>query len=130
MSHVEIPFLFRISIDIVFDRGDLLTYYGMDRNAKLVLRDAAQMAFALSFLHQNGFEHRDIKPENILVCPCNDSTNQYVVLLGDLGLSTNFQKHYFTLQEVPSTFEHQVLGTAGYQPPEMASSKIQFESLE
>lgn len=63
------------------------------------------MLLALQHAHENGVGHRDLKPENLLL------SDQYVLKIGDWGLSAVFDDVNYLLQ----TF----CGTRAYMAPEI-----------
>jgi len=89
--------------------GDLLYQSGQQKNLQFTETStifyAAQMAEALTFLHDKCILHRDIKPENMLLSP-----NGYIRLT-DFGISVLVTKEQPTCRSRS--------GTKGYMAPEV-----------
>jgi serine/threonine-protein kinase len=80
--------------------------------APWVARIADQLLDALAFLHAGGLVHRDVKPANILL----DATGagEPRARLADFGIA-------MAVSEPRLTHVHHVVGTPGFQPPEVAA---------
>ncbi len=92
----------------------------LHRDEPVAARRAAdlvrQMAEAIHYAHEKGIVHRDLKPANILLTAHGEPR------ITDFGLAKRFrtdgESHATTITE-----SGQILGTAGYMPPEQAAGK-------
>ncbi len=76
-----------------------------------------QLAEAVHYAHGKGIIHRDLKPANIVM------TNDGIPRITDFGLAKRIRSDEESIE--PSlTQTGQILGTAGYMPPEQASGKM------
>ena len=67
-----------------------------------------QLNEAFKVMHSNNLIHRDLKPENIFII--NSSQNNFIIKLGDFGLSRVFNNKNFSTNK----------GTLGYSAPEQS----------
>jgi WD40 repeat protein/tRNA A-37 threonylcarbamoyl transferase component Bud32 len=75
------------------------------------------IAEAIHYAHSKGVLHRDLKPSNVLM----DTFDQPRVT--DFGLAKRLPESGLGTQTSDLTLSGQVLGTAGYMPPEQAGGK-------
>jgi class 3 adenylate cyclase len=98
-----------------FPRGDLRTEFGAGMTQQRVLEVAAQVASALSAIHERGVVHRDLKPENLMLH--EDGS----VALADFGIAKSIGQHS------PAVFNEtshgDVVGTPYYMSPEQAAGR-------
>ncbi|KAI9127566.1 hypothetical protein K1719_000559 [Acacia pycnantha] len=73
---------------------------------------AAEIIFAVSYLHANGIMHKDLKPENILL----DADGQ--VMLTDFGLAKQFES---------DTRSNSMNGTLEYMVPKIIHGHSQLQ---
>ena len=73
----------------------------------------AQIATALSYVHDHGIVHRDIKPANILLAPHPSGGGRWTAKLTDFGIAR-------VLDTAPLTMTGLTIGTANYVSPEQA----------
>ncbi len=86
----------------------------------------AQAAAALDALHRAGVVHRDVKPSNIV--QLSGATDQPLIKLIDVGVAKvedwgRIQSGGFTPPIRHQTAEGLIVGTPGFQPPEVARVK-------
>ena len=79
-----------------------------------------QICAALQYLHSQSIIYKDLKCDNILVWEADIATHAVTVRLSDYGLST-----YTTPQGAKG-----MVGTPGYQAPEMLQSLLYKEKVK
>eukprot|EP01084_Bolivina_argentea_P188912 325046_1 len=93
----------------IIQNGSLRSYFKKRKiNLKSVKHICRQILLALEYLHEMAVIHRDLKCDNIFI----DSTNSKVVL-GDLGLSVNFN----------GQSRMSIVGTPHWMAPELYNEK-------
>jgi len=96
----------------LFDRIIEQTFFSEKEAAKTV----AQIASALSYLHEKNIVHRDLKPENLLL---TDKSDDYAVKIIDFGLA----KQSTELMSMPC-------GTPGYVAPEILKRRKYHKEVD
>lgn len=85
-----------------------------------------QLLGALDFIHTSGFVHRDIKLDNLML------NSSFELKLIDFGFATELLKdskdprERFSVGDTPKK-SMEVLGTEGYQPPEMLKANQAYD---
>ncbi|CAN5325524.1 hypothetical protein BH11ACT2_BH11ACT2_11610 [soil metagenome] len=92
------------------DLGDEISHGPLSQDRTMAI--GADIADALSYVHEQGVIHRDVKPGNILV-PRETRANGPRALLADFGIAR-------FLDGLSLTATGSVLGTANYLSPEQA----------
>ena len=92
----------------------LQTKYNKGMPSKIIRKIFSQLNSALKIMIKKGFSHRDLKPSNILFSYQNDEKSDFIIKLGDFGLTT-----YLDESETVKTN----CGTEYYKAPEVETSK-------
>ena len=71
------------------DLGKMLKGYKNGMPSKLIRKIFSQINSGLKIMIDNGKSHRDLKPENILFSYTNNKKTDFIIKIGDFGLSTD-----------------------------------------
>ena len=71
------------------DLNMMINKYKNGMSSKLIRKIFSQINSGLKIILKKGKTHRDLKPENILFSYTNDEKNDFIVKIGDFGLSTD-----------------------------------------
>ena len=71
------------------DLGMMINKYKNGMSSKLIRKIFSQINSGLKIMNDKGKTHRDLKPENILFSYTNDKKTDFIVKIGDFGLSTD-----------------------------------------
>ena len=96
--------------------GDLEKMIKNNKNglsSNLIRKIFSQINSGLKIMHNKGKAHRDLKPENILFSYTNDEKTDFIIKIGDFGLSTDLN----------STTLGSNAGTELYKAPEIDNGK-------
>ena len=96
--------------------GDLNQILLQNKNglsSKLIRKIFSQLNSGLKIMINNGKTHRDLKPENILFSFTNDNKTDFIIKIGDFGLSTDL---------ISSTIATNA-GTKWFKAPEVEEGK-------
>ena len=79
-----------------------------------------QLNVALKNMYSKNIIHRDLKPENIFIKYTSSNKNDYIVKLGDFGLSREYQQRQFSTNQI----------NPSYAAPEIQIAKSENKSYD
>ena len=91
------------------DLSMMLNKYKNGMSSNLIRKIFSQINSGLKIMINKGKTHRDLKPENILFSYTNDKKDDFIVKIGDFGLSTDLR----------STKVASIAGTELFRAPEI-----------
>ena len=77
------------------DLTNLMNKYKNGMSSKLIRKIFLQFNSGLKIMIDNGKTHRDLKPSNILFSYTNDKKTDFIIKIGDFGLSTDLNATNF-----------------------------------
>ena len=95
------------------DLSMMLNKYKNGMSSKLIRKIFSQINSGLKIMVDNNKTHRDLKPSNILFSYTNDKKTDFIVKIGDFGLSTDLK----------STKTASNTGTELFKAPEVSKGK-------
>ena len=79
-----------------------------------------QLNVALENMYSKNIIHRDLKPENIFIKYLSPNKNDFIVKLGDFGLSREYQQRQFSTNQI----------NPSYAAPEIQMAKVENKSYD
>ena len=103
----------------VFEKmdGDLSKMIIKNKNgmsSNLIRKIFSQINSGLKIMYNKGKTHRDLKPENILFSYINDKKTDFIVKIGDFGLSTDLKSTVFATNAGTELFKAPEVGNEKY----------------
>ena len=95
------------------DLSMMLNKYKTGMSSKLIRKIFSQINSGLKIMLKKGKIHRDLKPSNILFSYTNDNKNDFIIKIGDFGLTTDLN----------STKTASNAGTNWFKAPEVNKGK-------
>ncbi len=94
------------------DLSKMINKNGM--SSKLIRKIFSQINSGLKIMYNKGKTHRDLKPENILFSYINDKKTDFIVKIGDFGLSTDLKSTVFATNAGTELFKAPEVGNEKY----------------
>ena len=94
------------------DLSKMINKNGMSSN--LIRKIFSQINSGLKIMYNKGKTHRDLKPENILFSYINDKKTDFIVKIGDFGLSTDLKSTVFATNAGTELFKAPEVGNEKY----------------